>query len=127
MTTRNSNQIIILGNKITFDSNGNIINVNIPNVDSFSKDFYISEPIINDIKIKPFSLYRKNKESNKKLNQITKTYEQKEQKDIIKDLNKLDSKETNNNNNNNSINNNIQTEYGKKKEKEKKQKKINKI
>ena len=114
-------------NKITFDSNGNIINVNIPNVDSFSKDFYISEPIINDIKIKPFSLYRKNKESNKKLNQITKTYEQKEQKDIIKDLNKLDSKETNNNNNNNSINNNIQTEYGKKKEKEKKQKKINKI
>ena len=109
-------------NKITFDSNGNIINVNIPNVDSFSKDFYISEPIINDIKIKPFSLYRKYKESNKNLNQITKTYEQKEQKDIIKNLNKLDSKETNNNNNNS-----IQTEYGKKKEKGKKQKKINKI
>ena len=37
-------------NKFTFDSNGNIINLNLPNIDSFSKEFTISNPTITDIK-----------------------------------------------------------------------------
>ena len=39
-------------NKITFDSNGNIINLNIPNTDSFSNDFGISKAVIKDLKMK---------------------------------------------------------------------------
>ena len=54
-------------NKITFDSNGCIINLNIPNIDSFSNDFYIQKPIINDLKLKNTSLYfnKENKNKNK--------------------------------------------------------------
>ena len=42
-------------NKITFDSNGNIINLNIPNIDSFSNEFYISKPIITNLEVKTTS------------------------------------------------------------------------
>ena len=54
-------------NKITFDSNGCIINLNIPNVDSFSNDFYIPKPVINDLKFKNISFYF-NKENKSKTN-----------------------------------------------------------
>ena len=43
-------------NKLTFDSNGNIINLNIPNIDTFSKEFTISKPIITDLKMENTNL-----------------------------------------------------------------------
>ena len=60
-------------NKLTFDSNGNIININIPNIDSFSKEFYITKPTITNLEVKPAGSYLDNeiknlKNKNKKLN-----------------------------------------------------------
>ena len=52
-------------NKITFDSNGCIINLNIPNVDSFSNDFHIPKPIINDSKLKNLTFYFDKENKNK--------------------------------------------------------------
>ena len=51
-------------NKITFDSNGKIINLNIPNIDSFSNEFYISKPTITNLEVKQANSYL---DKNKKL------------------------------------------------------------
>ena len=54
------------GNKLTFDSNGNIININIPNIDSFSKEFYITKPTITNLEVKPAGSYLGNEIKNLK-------------------------------------------------------------
>ena len=41
--------------KLTFDSNGNIIKLNLPRVDSFSKDFIMSKPKIKEKKVEIIS------------------------------------------------------------------------
>ena len=43
--------------KITFDSNGNIINLNIPNIDSFPNDFNISKQTITELKLQNITPY----------------------------------------------------------------------
>ena len=53
-------------NKLTFDSNGNIININIPNIDSFSKEFYITKPTITNLEVKPAGSYLGNEIKNLK-------------------------------------------------------------
>jgi len=58
-------------NKVTFDSNGNIINLNIPSIDSFTNDFYMSKPIVTDLKIKNTIPYNYGKEIEEKLSNKT--------------------------------------------------------
>ena len=54
--------------KITFDSNGNIIKLNLPRVDSFSKDFIMSKPKIKEKKDE--IIPEKNDINNKNKNEI---------------------------------------------------------
>lgn len=98
-------------NKITFDPNGNIINLNIPNIDSFSNEFYIPEPIIADLKYKNNIPYTKNNEIPKKILSIKKN-KSTEQKYSINNFNTLEKIDINNNNYN--LDNNIKNEKDKK-------------
>lgn len=38
--------------KVTFDSNGNIIKLNIPDINTFSSEFNISKPVVTELKLK---------------------------------------------------------------------------
>ena len=53
--------------KITFDSNGKIINLNIPNIDSFPNDFNISKQTITELKMGNITPYSFGKEIQEKI------------------------------------------------------------